>query len=951
MSQISGNFKALDSNLTYYITINIYDSINNNYTIQDTVTMTGTNNDPHIFFAPDPIVVKRDYSDPFTHVKISTATITLISNINLVETFAMHNTTENKADVNIYLKNGSSYEYLSVFRGFIESDVFKQDYAYNYSTFTLNATDQYSFFKYKYNFVKYFTEEEGLCPIMKIPISAFESHGNYQNDYLNDANSNYTPYNMYNTIMGTNLLVNPDVFGARSIVQDDWMTDYEILEEYCKYMNIYITNIYMRMGGLQHLYYCAWPADYGYKAIAGHFTKDDAGSNDTSISNSECYNVIRLTCEIEPVEKLLDFGDDVNTDTGLYSPYRNKQKYMTEIFSCGEGKDASNAFYDMVVENKSTTYDSAYTIDNYVYILKSDAWDFSRGYTDNQRELYDYTTQIEMGNDNWGRNQHKILKWMANSNYIRPAWVAFGRSRKLDLKDDSPVASIKTTKYLYIPIWGTEYHYAQSSLQNKFNDYTAEHPLASYTPYQNITLTPASANVTNYIIISGKILLNPLQQVTGTNWSTGEGFTVMFPTMDTDESVQRIYPRLWYVRSTNVFDDTYNLMVNASDSNHRTYRTVPHPDNGDGAYYTQKFWSCSDIKEDDYTAVTNEKWAYGFLDNSSNKQLEYSYAARDDGDGGEDIDKISKIALLKCELKVGDKYCCEFEDDEDHFEWLTAEEAQTRGVDPVIYLGINPKLGDFIIGTSFPITNTISDIMNLDGEGMAIPIKSTDNVSGAFSFKIIGPMNPVWQDLEYIHATFWRHSRWNTFYRYLMEKTQAIMIENLEIEVQNDNALANVDMTTSDNDLVYASDMNPAYSEIKDIDLKICSGLSSDECHEYAIANDSSKTFVVDNTTNAPYLGEVDQSIQDGEFYIKQEQKIVDSLYKECCKPKTVIHTTLKRSNKLNEINFFKHINDLWYVDWWSDSRPVKLINAEFDLKYGMIECDFKEFDTSLINT
>lgn len=972
--QITGSFNSIDNKKKY----NVYIKRNNalgTYTIIDGHENNFNRSNDNIMFAPSPVTISYDFSDPFTHIKISSATISLISNMNLVELFGKNspgtNYVTNKTRVIITQQRKQQNTWSSavtIFCGFIEDEVFQQDYAYAYSMFTFHATDPLSIYKYldrkDANSDEYIPSGlENLQPYLM-----FMGDTNWDSRYGNNL---YYPlwderYNYQNLLSlgNKNLKYNPDVFGLNVDIVDKRSTIGEINEEILKYLNLYAAyypdhsinkNNMQRGNGYDYFACHFWPATYDYtrrNESPIHITKNDAVSNDTSLTLSESFSVIKLTCDIEPVEKLVDFGDDTTTDTGLKSPYRNKQKYMTEIFSLGEGDRAADAFYDMVVDNKETSYDAGYTIDNYVYVKKSDAWDFSAGYEGNERNAQDYTTQIQMGNDNWGRNQHNILSWMAqDTTKIRPAWVAFGRSSKQDVRDDSPANSIKMTDYLYIPIWGTETHEANTAMQTKFNRYTSAHPLVKYTPYQNISLTPTDSNVTNYIVISGKILLNPLQQVTGTNWCRPQDPYFVGNQRTDSESTQRNYPWLWYIRSTNMYSDTVNLI----NEKRKNYRTVPHPENGDGAYYTQLFYSCSDVKENDYMAIGNVKWAYGFLDNSKNKQMEYSYSLRDENnvdEGGESVDMISKIALLKCELKVGDKYCCEIQEGTDEvFKWYTAAEAQALGVEPVIYLGINPKVGDFIIGTSFDIKNMISDRMNLEGTGLAIPITSEDlNVSGTFSFKIITPMNPVWEDVERIHPSFWRHTSWNVYYRYIMEKTQAIMLESLKIEIQNDNALADKEMTTSDNDLVYSSDMNPAYKESKEMELKICSGLSSDECHDYAIANEVSNTFVIDgNNGDAPYLGERDNSVQEGEYYIKQEQKIVDAMWKATYKPYTIIETSIKQS-VLNDATILGFCNDIFYIDYWKDNVPVKINKADFELKTQIIDCEFKEFDTSIIN-
>lgn len=983
MGQIIGKFKSRSNTLTYGIIINIA-TLNTSIPIIDTTDFgvsyaagfyagtTISRDTPNICFAPDPIHIEYDFSEVTQHLKIPSATISLISNYDLVQLFGIRETNKaelssKKPEVTIFL--GDDFDN-PIFWGHIEEDVFSQPYARKYTEFKFNATDRTSALRYIYAPNSTLCQDDFVS--MDLLNAGYSLNFTRSEDHINRYSIGYA-YDQ-STLFDKDLKFSSDILGGATTIRDDWWTVYDSYEEILKYLNLYaLPDAYASWKHNGDYYYAmAWPANYSYHnwnapywdSIKPNYTytATDAAGTDTSLSNSESYSVIKVTCNIEPVEAILKLSEDVNNDKGFYSQYRNGQKYMTEIICLGEGNSAINAFHEELTQGINiSNYDGIYKIDNFVYVKQNDAWDFSAGYSGNQREQQDYTTHIQKEqNATYAINQHNILKWMGQNTetYIRPGFVSFGRSKKIDLKDNAVEESISMKDYLYIPIWGIEQHTQYHSLQYKFNRYTAAHPLVKYTPYQNITLTPASDDVINYIIINGKILLNPLQQVTGMKWfneaEASMNHVMLVGGSNGNPEVQRKYPYLWWLRSTNTYADTMQLLnLAGTDPN---YRIVPMPDNDQGAYYTQKFWQCTDIASKTYTQAANdEKWAYGYLDNSKNQQMKFEYVSREDGA----VDKVSKIPILKCELKVGDKYCCELSEGIDNFVWLTEAEAAAQNIEPVIYLGIDPKIDDYIIGKEYDIRNSIHYSMNLEGKGMAIPIKSTDHISGKFEFKIITPADPIWEDVSYTAGSFWSHSHWETYYRYIMEKTQAIMIQDLKIEVQTDNALANVEMTTSDNDLVYASDMNPRYSEELDVDLSICSGLSSDECAEYSMKNEISKSYVIDNDTDAPYLGVLDEDDERGEFYTKQEEIICDSLFKECCRPKTIVHTTVKRplvvgdsqfNVKLTEENIFNHINDVYFISYWDPDKPVKIMKANFNLKDETVECDFKEFDLSLVN-
>jgi hypothetical protein len=100
-----------------------------------------------------------------------------------------------------------------------------------------------------------------------------------------------------------------------------------------------------------------------------------------------------------------------------------------------------------------------------------------------------------------------------------------------------------------------------------------------------------------------------------------------------------------------------------------------------------------------------------------------------------DTDSISKVPVLICEMKIGDKYCVEVS--ENNFLWLTQEQCSTFrnpdgtiGVEPVFTLGFNPAIGDYFLCKEWAISNTLHTTSNVDAEGTAIPIRKDDNLSG-----------------------------------------------------------------------------------------------------------------------------------------------------------------------------------------------------------------------------
>lgn len=123
---------------------------------------------------------------------------------------------------------------------------------------------------------------------------------------------------------------------------------------------------------------------------------------------------------------------------------------------------------------------------------------------------------------------------------------------------------------------------------------------------------------------------------------------------------------------------------------------------------------------------------------------------------GDGTDKYSKLPIIECELIIGNKRLVEYDMDEygnSKFQWCPVNggiettyvdtDGQTKTyLKQTFSLGVNPKIGDKILCTQFKLQNTVDYRFNIDAEGTAIPIKKSDNLSGAVMFRILGPNQP-----------------------------------------------------------------------------------------------------------------------------------------------------------------------------------------------------------------
>ena len=858
----TGTFKTYDNINTYSVTIGDTGSTT---TISDpTEDIYGTaQSDLIVMFDPEPVIINTDRQDLTKRIIISQATINLLSNQNMTD--MLFASTNRSIPVTITRDKNIC------FFGYVDPLQFDQGYAHNWESVQITATDPLGALE-QLNVGD--LKKQGIDPNTTITswdlmLAIFTAAGiSTVNDTINST--------VKSAMKGTN--IKPSIFFGES--EDDWMTLYDTLTEICKYFNLYVA-YYNNAVNIS----CTINETSVPHNISSF--KNAAADSSTSISVDDTYSQVTVTAEIEPVDDIIVSYDD---NDYLYSDYHNMDKYMTEYISEGEGKRAYNGFYDLITTGK-TDYDQGYYIDHFCYVMRNDMWDFgeknytTQGYTD-QRDVLNYL-KVNSG---------------------KGAIIGFGKGNKLNDKDNSPVASVSLTNYLVISVNGTfdNSDAGGTTMEKMITDAT---PVCSYKGLSSSILSPSDPTITNYIVISGKILLNPLQPLTGPNWKTEtEKLTNTIQScIDVKESTWPLAP-IWH-------------------------NTVPMSDNGDGAYYQQKWYNDEKIG------------IYGFIDNSKNQRFEYKYDRP-----GDSTDRISKLPILACELKVGDKYCVERLDMGEtgvgKFQWMTELECANAGVQPVFTIGIDPKIDDKVVGQSFSIQNNVNYKAGLDKTGTAIPIKASDKLAGDISFKILGPYNLAWEEISsYTHGwAFYKKTHWRSTLYHVLQYIQSIMVSNLKIEMASDNGLINKNASNADNDLVYASDEKTAYTDKLEEDIKICTPLTLDECQRHGVKYQISNSYIY-KTDNTPFYG-----FTVGSDVTKPEECLVDYYYKEYCTPAKMITTSLKSASLPNGINGTGLNYEMMkaYITgvYPSDSSPYRIMSYETSLKEKTIQLTLREYKT-----
>lgn len=834
-----------------------------------------------IMFADDPIEITSEVNDTFDVILPHAAKIKLLTKNVILQLF---NTSCREAVVNIYKNNAC------LFAGFIEPQVYSQGYNETYDELELSCIDVLSAIQYSayrnigYNGISYNKVKENATN---------KSFFNVIMDIIGDgasgldllANKNIKLYYDGSKAIDRNSANRYNIFLSTSISEllflddeeDNVWKQNEVLEEMLKYLNLHIIQC-----GLEFYIY-DWESikigDFKAKDLLSNEIKeikakdivisnDNVADCDTNLSIGEVYNQIALKCDVKSIESVIESPLDKET---TISPFSNKQLYMTEYISYGEGQSAIIAFFALIY-NRPNEYDAASYIDWFVQVMNNKNWQF----TLNGQPIDKYMK---------GENQQDLLNKMAKE--YGAALISFGKvTHSVNNNDDSLIAKIDMNTNLVVSINGNEIDRDNGKTKPYPNEDTLKNnaPIAIYKGKSSGgVFSPSDDETTNYIVISGDIALCPIIERT----------------------------------------DNFKNLKNAEDPAIYWHRTVNRSGDNDGAYYTQKWYKSknplSEAQDDEDTIV-----GFSPYNDKCAQKYEYTYSSI-----GDNTDKISKVGVLACMLIIGDKCVVEkgHKGQITDFEWRkykTKDECATidEYYQQSFTIGFNPKIGDKLIGKSFPIQNNLSYTKGIDAEGTAIPIRKSDHVSGEVKFMILGAVNIVWDEITRVHPTFFRHTKWGANSVSLLSHVSSIFVKSFEIKVHSDNGLIN---NTIDKDLIYISDTDEKFINKKDdIDFKINSALTLEERRILGIT-DSVKMSV----PNLIATGDAILSIYDKnkDIIAKPEQLYVDSYYNEYHKPKVVLEQNFKDIEDI--ISIFNHYTHP------ALGKKMFVQGEEYNLMYG----------------
>lgn len=814
-----------------------------------------------IFFTDDPVEITSQVNDTFDHLLCYQASVRLLCK-NFVPDFFCSSCRD--AVVNI-LRNEEC-----IFAGYIEPQAFSQGYNEDYDEVELTCIDCLSALSYSnyrnvgaaavlYDALKGKAAQRTFYDIIAEILNDVGEAANYVGGGAfeiwydgSKALSDETGEEVYNIFR--NISINELLFFGDE--EDDMWTQEDVLNEILKYLNLHIVQegtdfyIFSWESIRNRSYVDFYTIDNGIvrniqipTLLVG---KDiEVADCDTKISIGETYNELLLTDNVTEVDDMIESPLD---DESLVAA-GNFQKYMTEYIAEGEGKTAYNSMKAMTTGGK-TDWQDASQVDWFCWPKAVTNWKFYGIENGERVDMY------EKYPANGIRQQDILDKGLTAG--IGACVCAFGKiERKNGGNTSSLVTSVSMDNYLIISTMGRSGYPSEE-------DILASCPVAEYTGNKSGgTFSPTDSDTINYIVISGKMVLNPVMNVT----------------------------------------DVFGRMSLEASWNSYWHKTVPSRNNKDGRYYTRKYWYSEQWNEEPvgYGEANNADSAHSFYPYTGTgpQEHEYKYSAV-----GTATDTIKRVGLISCMLIIGDKCVVECnkgdknavggtsqgEGDTDDFVWKRYKERSECASDDEYYaqsftIGIDPKLKDKIIGTEFEIRKNAPYTKGITAEGTAIPIRMSDHVSGSVQFKILGPVNAEWNEVTRRHPSFWRHTKWSQDSHLLLQEINSIMLKEFKVEVISDNG--KIGAVSDEKDIVYKSDTGESFVNRKDnLEFRITTALTSKECKALGV-NNAVKLSSPQNEKDKNALTSIydrNQNLAD-----KPEKLYVDAYWQEWHEPRVVM--------------------------------------------------------------
>ena len=825
-----------------------------------------------ISFTDNPVKITSQVNDTFDHLLCQQATISLLCEGYVEEFFS-----NQCRDVAVEILREDE----CLFSGFLEPQAFSQGYNEAEDEVTLTCIDRLSALQYAqyrnigtaeetYSSVRAHAKQRTFAEILKEMLDSVgkdsQTVGEYAPRIYYDGSKAVDDSEAHRYSVFEDISINELLFLGNE--EDDTWTQEDVATEILRYLNLHA----LQVG--RNIYLFAWETirkgePIAFRGILG--TEGDleikprliAPTNsivsdcDTQLDVAPTYNLLKLTADVEEMENLVE--SPLESDS-LLNAYPGIQRYMTELCADGEGSKAYNGFHDLV-KTGQTDYSGAQVVDWYVRVKNCKNWKLYGA--DRKNLVADLCSQ--------GKNQQALPNYLGTVPGAA-ALIAVGSVKKANGgQDNSLTSKVNMENCLVISVNGNGKD-GESEYQPSDDMLLGAVPCAEYVGNEaGGVFSPTDEETTNYIVIGGKMVLNPRMNTSGCyhDLSTKQWLP---PT----QQGSGIY--VWH-------------------------NTVASRNNTDGRYYTRRYWKAESWKDevqadDDMDSLQGG----GFLPFTGDgpQDYEFRYSAY-----GDSTDKLSKVSIVQCMLIIGEKCVVEKQPGEllgddgipgtgngqlSDFVWMKYKEREQCESDDEYYqqsfsIGFDPKIGDKIIGTEFAMQNNLNYTDNVDAEGIAIPIRMKDKVHGEVRFIILGPVNCTWNEITKRHHTMFRHTKWSKNTVPLLAHISDIIIKEFTVGIYSDNGKVGSD--GSSNDLVYMSDTDEDYINKKDdLEMKITTALTSKECRELGVVNGVNLSAPLRMDTGLSLPSIYDRN--SGET-AKPEQHYVNDYWQEYHKPRVIL--------------------------------------------------------------
>lgn len=893
---ISGYFTTIKGNR-----INVSFDVSTSYTI-------GT--DEHIQFSGDPLHISIEY-DEDAHLFVKKCEINLVTD-ELIQDFF----TSDPRGIEVNIQTGGGIE---LFRGYVTPQSYSQDYDKVINNLTVNCVDYLGTLE-DYHYRQSIGWEEAKKQ------SECRKYIDIMSDLLAGCTVAYTNnYQYIRSAQYQDLVPNLYLYDKNFVgdKEDKWMNTKDCVQKLNTYLNTYMfqigSTIYVAPRELfttngSYEFYTHNGQDTLYGTLTNtnnSVTKSSYTSDDMQISYLKVIKKYWTTCSLDLIdEDLIDMFDS----SKLKSIYTNAS---TIVYTC-----------DKVWNDDQEVWELKNTKQFAIQPKESDDWKavYSDVQLNNQAE--ETKDLYEKDADGYGKNAYKAI--LTFSKYRAGAMMA-------------GVGNISMDKYeKYTDMQGKDYSVRQASLgdmvilpyngsmTSKLNGNTQEvrydnsiirteaaGGILSYQGSLDVAeLRPENDRYPNFIIINGEIQLElPKKEI----YAMCGGQKYYDVVADENQNV------IW----CNDFEHhSYNDVVSLYENHtHVDSWGIDYQDNDTNVcreYYDEypqfhDYYKTLDNGDSNFTPLQDADGHYStFLPSLPYGRSNDAFKWR--------IDQyITRVPMLVCELKVGDKFLVEVPKPapnlyhESEYKWLTQTEAYTQYNIPTgkltFCLTISPKNDERVFGTSYNLTNNDVGLNFIGKEGIAIPIKKTDSLMGKLKFRVIkmfyynGDYRIHQPDVFDTYYAGWEYDHIDSS---MTEWIGSMFIKDLTIGVASAYSTNNKD---GDDDAIKHTNENENSAQKEETTYDFATRLSFEEMAQRGLSQlpAFNYAYVMGSNNRLQYLRKVkNQTTNDVEILEKQ---YIGYALAETKEPKLEVDVSLARTDWNRDYRYYPKTFSFNYLD------------------------------------